>query len=51
MRHIFQYCYAVRTSFHFEALFSTEPINLVVEEMSRSKSAVQTSIPYFIIQK
>ena len=26
------------TSFHFEKLFSTQPINLVVEEISRNKS-------------
>ena len=45
------YCYAVRTSFHFETLFSTQPINIVVEEISRNKSVVQTTITYFINQK
>ena len=50
--HIFQYyCYVVRTSFHFETLFSTQPVNLVVEEISRNKSVVQTSIIDFINQK
>ena len=32
-------------------LFSTQPINLVVEEISRNKSAVQTPITDFINQK
>ena len=41
----------VMTSFHFETLFSTQPINLAVEEISRSKSNVQTPITYFINQK
>ena len=48
IRHIFQYyCYA---SFHSETLFSTQPINLVVEEISRNKSFVQTPITNFINQ-
>ena len=52
IRHIFQYCcYIVRSSFHFETLFSAQPINLVVEEISRNKSVVQTPITYFINQK
>ena len=52
IRHIFQYyCYVAKTSLHFEKLFSTQPINLVVEEFSRNKSVVQTSITYFINQK
>ena len=52
IRHIIQYyCYVAGTSFHFETLFSTQPINLVVEEISRNKSAVQTPITYFINQK
>ena len=38
------FCYVVRTSFYFETLFSTQPINLVLEEISRNKSVVQTSI-------
>ena len=41
----------VMTSFHFETLFSTQPINLAVEEISQSKSNVQTPITYFINQK
>ena len=50
--HIFQYyCYITDTSFHFETLFSTQPINLVVEEISRNKSVIQTPITYFINQK
>ena len=32
-------------------LFSAQPINLVVEEISRNKSVVQTPITYFINQK
>ena len=52
IRHIFQYyCYVVRTSFHFETLIYTQSINLVVEEISRNKSVVQTPITYFINQK
>ena len=52
IQHIFQYyCYVVRTSFHFETLLSTQPINLVVQEISRNKSVVQTPTPYFINQK
>ena len=52
IRHIFRYhCKVARTSFHFETLFSTWPINLVVEEISRNKSVVQTQIIYFINQK
>ena len=52
IRHIFRYyCYVVLSSFHFETLFSTQSINLVVEEISRNKSLVQTPITYFINQK
>ena len=52
IRHIFQYlCLVVGTSFHTETLFSTQPFNLVVEEISPNKSAVQTPITYFINQK
>ena len=52
IRHIFQYCcYIVRSSFHFETLFSAQPINLVVEEITRNKSVVQTPITYFINRK
>ena len=52
IRRIFQYlCYVVGTSFHFETLFSTQPINLVAEEISRNKSVVPTPITYFINQK
>ena len=32
-------------------LFSIQPINLLVEEISRNKSTVQTPITYFINQK
>ena len=32
-------------------VFSTQPINLVVEEISRNKPVVQTPITYFINQK
>ena len=32
-------------------LFFTQPINLVVEEISQNKSAVQSLIPYFKNQK
>ena len=39
------------TSFCFETLFSTQPINLAVEKNSQNKSVVQTSITYFINQK
>ena len=47
IRHVFQYyCYVVRTSVHFETL-STQPINLVVEEISRNKSVVQTPVTLF----
>ena len=52
IQYIFQYlCYVVRTCFHFETLFSTRPTNLVVEEISRKKSAVPTPIPYLLNQK
>ena len=52
IRHIFQYyCYVVRPSFHFETLIYTQPINLVVEEISQSKLVIQTPITYFINQK
>ena len=37
--------------FHYETLFSTQPINLVVEEISRNESVVQTPVTYFINQK
>ena len=33
---------------HVSTLFSTQPINLVVEEISRNKSALQTPITNFI---
>ena len=32
-------------------LFSTQPINLITEEISQNKSAVQTTITYFTNQK
>ena len=52
IRHIFQYyCYVVRPSFHFETLIYTQPINLIVEDISRNKSVVQAPISYFINQK
>ena len=52
IRHIFQYlCYVAGTSFHFKMLFSIQPINLVVEEISRNKSSVQTPITNFIYEK
>ena len=52
IRHIFQYyCDFVGTSFHFETLIYTQPINLVVEEISQSKFVIQTPITYFINQK
>ena len=52
IRHIFQYlCYVAGTSFHFKTLFSTQPINLVGEEISRNKSSVQTPITNFIYEK
>ena len=52
IRHIFQYqCYIIGISFHFETLFSTQPFNLVVEEISRNKPVVQTSITNFLNQK
>ena len=38
-------------NFHFERLFSTQPINLVVEEISRNKPVVQTPVPHFLNQK
>ena len=41
----------VRTSLHFETLIYTRPINLVVEEICRNKSVVQTPITCFINQK
>ena len=43
--------YVVGTSFHFETLFSTQPVDLVVEEISRNKPVVQTPVTYFINQK
>ena len=50
--HILQYyCQVARVSFHFETLFSTQLINLFVEEISRNKFVVQTPITYFINQK
>ena len=52
MFHIFQYCcYVVGKSYKFETLFSTQPINLVVGDISQNKSAVQNPITYFINQK
>ena len=45
------WCYVVWTSLHFERLFSTQPISLVVEEISRNRSAVQIPITDFINQK
>ena len=52
VRHIFQYQrYVIGTSFLFETLFFTYPINLVVEEISRNKPNVQTPIACFINQK
>ena len=36
---------------HFETLFPSQPINLIVEEISRINSVVQTPITYFINQK
>ena len=39
------------TSLHFKMLFSTQPINLVAEEISQNKSFVQTPVTYFINQK
>ena len=45
------YRHVVGTSFHFEAVFSTQPINLVVEEISQNKFFLQTPIIYFINQK
>ena len=52
IRQIFQYyCDVVGTSFHFETLIYTQPINLVVEEISQSKLVIQTPITYFINQK
>ena len=48
IQHIFQeYCYVVGTSFHFETLYSAQPINLVIEEISRNKPAVQTLITFY----
>ena len=44
------FCYVVRTSFYFETPFSTQPINLVLEEISRNKSVVQASITCSINQ-
>ena len=37
--------------FFFETLIYTQPINLVVEEISPNKSVVQTPITWFINQK
>ena len=52
LSNIFQYyCYVVRASFHFETLFSTRPIKLVVEEINRNKSVALTPITFFIHQK
>ena len=52
IRQIFQYyCDVVGTSFHFETLIYTQPINLVVEEISQNKFFAQTPIIYFINQK
>ena len=43
--------YAVGTNFYLESLFSAQPINLVVEEVSRNKLEVQTPITYSINPK
>ena len=52
IRYIFQYwCYGVGIRFHFGMLFSTQPINLVMEEISGNMSVVKTPITYFINQK
>ena len=48
---IFSSTTVVRKSFYFETLIYTQPINLVAEEISRNKSAVQTPITDFINQK
>ena len=32
---------------HFQTLFSTQPFNLVAEEITRNKSVVQTLILFF----
>ena len=37
--------------FHFEMLFSSQPINLVMEEISGNMSVVKTPITYFTNQK
>ena len=51
IQYIFQYCYVIGADVSFETMFSTHPINLVVEEISQNKSVVQTPITYFINQK
>lgn len=52
IQYIFQYYnYVARKSFNFETQFSTQLINLAVEEVSRNKSVIQTLITYFINQK
>ena len=38
-------------SIHFETLFSTQPVDLVVEDIPRNKSVFQTVITHFINQK
>ena len=40
--------FPLSTSFH---KFFTQPINIVIEEISQNKSAVQTQFTYFINQK
>ena len=42
--------YVAGTSFNFQTLVSTQPINLV-EEVSQNKSVAQTPMTYFIDQK
>ena len=52
IRHFFQYyCYIVRTRLNCKTLFSTRPINLVVEEISQNNPVFQTPITYFINQR
>ena len=48
IQYIFQYCYVIGADVSFETMFSTHPINLVVEEISQKKSVFQTPIAYFI---
>ena len=39
------YCCTVGANFHFETLFSSRPISLVVDEISRNKSVTQLQSP------